>query len=130
MLQCVAAVRCCSALLQCVVVRCSVLQCVIAVCCSVLLQCVAVRCSVLQCAADMMSHRDTMRHPAWLQCVAVCCCSALLQCVAVCCRHDAISKHDVTSCRDVIRVLSHISIRLVPCQYVMSRKNELCHKNT
>ena len=59
------------ALLQCVAVCCSVVQCG-AVWCSVL-QCVAVCCSVLQCGAVWCSV---------LQCVAVCC--SVLQCVAVC----------------------------------------------
>jgi len=57
--------ECVFSVLQCVAVRCSVLQCV---------QCVPVRCSVLQCVAVSCSV---------LQCVAVCC--SVLQCVAVCC---------------------------------------------
>jgi len=66
------------------------------ICCSVLhvLQCVAMRCSVLQCVAvcNMPWLKSNMRRMFWwccysimhmLQCVAAVCCS-VLQCVAVC----------------------------------------------
>jgi len=68
--------------LQCIAVRCSVLQLIKSkadttakalVCCRVL-QCVALCCIVLQCAAVCCSV---------LQCVVGCC--SVLQCVAVCC---------------------------------------------
>jgi len=61
-------------MLLCVVMYCSVLQCIacIAMYCNVL-QCAAVCCNVLQCVAMYCNV---------LQCVAVCC--NVLQCVAVC----------------------------------------------
>jgi len=77
--------------LQCVTVRCSVLQGA-AMCCSAqgclswtsryrhaqcVAVCVAVCCSVLQCAAIYVAVCCSV-----LQCVAVCC--SVLQCVAVC----------------------------------------------
>jgi len=68
--------------LQCVVVFCSVMQCVaVDVSFKVLhvLQCVAVCCSVMQCVAVDVSFKVLLV----LQCVAVCC--SVLQCVAVCC---------------------------------------------
>ena len=56
LLQCVAAVCCCSVLLKCAALRCSVLQCAevccIALQCVAVLQCVALRCSVLQCVCE------------------------------------------------------------------------------
>ena len=99
---------CCSSVLQCVVVCCSVLQCrndgthvhmskvsmfwvyvctsvlqcVVLVCCSVL-QCVAVCCSVLQCVAVQESWH-THTHEQGEHVIGYVCCS-VLQCVAVCC---------------------------------------------
>jgi len=58
--------------LQCVAVRCSVLQCVVM--CYSVLQCVAVCCSVVSCVA---ARYIVLRRNA------VCCC--VLLCVAVCC---------------------------------------------
>ena len=100
-------ILCCS-VLQCVAVRCSVLQTYIhtwhlvlqsvAVCSSVLqcvqcvadvhthsASCVAVCCSVLQCVAVCCSvlHCVADIHTHSVSCVAVCC--SVLQCVAVCC---------------------------------------------
>ena len=63
---------CCS-VLQCVAVRCSVLQC-----CNVL-QCVAVCCRGV-CVFDV---DDMIYSCSVLQCVAMCC--RVLQCVAFCC---------------------------------------------
>ena len=76
------------AMLQCVTMRCSVLQ-QVAVCCSVLekgrgaqilRQCGAVFCSVLQFVGKGQGCPDFQ---AMLQCVAVCC--SVLHCIAVCC---------------------------------------------
>ena len=75
--------------LQCAAMYCSVLQC-IAVCCSVL-QCAAVCCSVLQCVAECCSVWQCIAvHCSVLRCVAVCC--SVLQCVV----YMYISGHTVT----------------------------------
>ena len=62
--------------LQCVVVRCSVLQ----VCCSIL-QCVAVRQKFDTFLIRQIVWKYTL--PIQIPCLAVCC--SVLQCVAVCC---------------------------------------------
>ena len=87
-------------MLQCVAVRCSVLQCVAVccgashtskegvggysdtVCCSAL-QCVAVCCSALQRVAVLCIAVTRKWGVVVTRCVAVCC--SVLQCVAVCC---------------------------------------------
>jgi len=83
--------------LQCVAVRCNVLQCVAAlesprsapkkVCCS-LLRCAAVRCSVSQCFGESVLQCEKVHAALPEKRVAVCCsagCCSVLQVVAVCC---------------------------------------------
>ena len=77
-------VCCCSVLLQCVSVRCSMLRMLQRVAaCRIVLQCIAVCCSVLRHIAAR-NGPGTESHLGFS--VYVCCCSVLLQCVvAVCC---------------------------------------------